>query len=122
MIHDDIRVLASRFGDEIPKPEAKAPFRIKGMGTRRGEPALIYTIPSHTRAKPYEKGVTLSEFSKALSQLKNNGSFERSWFSRNLPECAKEGSCNFTTIGGVLELLGIAKYQERGRYVTRENP
>jgi hypothetical protein len=31
--------------------------------------------------------------------------------------CAKEGGCNFTTIGGVFEVLGYAKY-ERGMYVT----
>lgn len=35
-------------GTAIPKPEAKAEFRIKGPGRRRGETAIIYTIPSHT--------------------------------------------------------------------------
>ena len=29
--------------------------------------------------------------------------------------CAKEGYCNFTTIGGLFELLGHATY-EQGRY------
>lgn len=49
-------------GSEIPKPEAKDVFRIKGLGIRRGESALVYTIPSHTGKKPYEKGIALSEF------------------------------------------------------------
>lgn len=90
------------------------------MGKRRGEDSLIYTIPSHTRDKPYEKGITLSEFEKSYSQLQETGCLERSWFTSYLKECAKEGSCNFTTIGGVFQLLGIAQYSERGKYQLLE--
>ena len=101
---------------EIPKPEAKEPFRIKGMGRRRDEEALVYTIPSHTRVKPYEKGITLPEFEKAFQELKETGSLTRSWFNASLPACKKEGTCNFTTIGGVFQMLGLVRYAERGRY------
>ena len=101
---------------EIPKPAAKEPFRIKGMGRRRGEEALIYKIPSHTRTKPYEKGVTLPELEKAFQELKETGSLTRSWFNESLPACKQEGSCNFTTIGGVFQMLGLARYAARGRY------
>jgi len=119
MISNKIIQLASDMaGDEIPKPEAKAPFLIKSMGVRRGESALIYTIPSHTGARRYEKGVTLSEFEKAYAQLQSAGHLDRSWFNSELSACAKEGSCNFTTIGGVFEILGLAKYAERGRYIS----
>jgi hypothetical protein len=115
----DIRRIAKDFsGREIPKPEAKESFLIKGMGVRRGEDALIYTIPSHTGRRPYEKGITLSEFSSAFSELNSSGELTRSWFNKNLQQCAKEGGCNFTSIGGVFEMLGLAIYAERGRYVS----
>ncbi len=115
---ENILDFATESGTEIPKPLAKKPFRIKGKGSRRGEEALIYTIPSHTGSKPYEKGVTVSEFALAQAELTRSGEFTRAWFKENLPSCAKEGACNFTTIGGVFELLGLARYEGRGRYVS----
>ena len=120
MIRDEVRNLAATSaGKVIPKPEAKAPFLIKGMGRRRGEPALIYTILSHTGRRPYEKGITITEFEKAYTQLKRIGAFDRSWFNENLSSCAKDGGCNFTSLGGVFQILGIAEYSERGQYIDR---
>lgn len=101
----------------IPKPQARDDFIVKGWGVRRGERALIYTIPNHkTPTKPYEKGLTASEWVKAFDHLMATGEFTRSWFDRSMPSCAKEGGCNFTTIGGVFELLGYAAYHDRGAY------
>jgi hypothetical protein len=106
-------------GLTIPKPNAKQPFKVKGWGTRRGEIALIYYIPSHTNpSKPYEKGVTITEFEQAYQQLINEGQIERKWFNENMIACSKEGGCNFTTIGGIFELLGIATY-EYGKYIKK---
>ena len=117
MIENRVLELAQNSqGMEIPKPEAKEAFRIKGLGTRRGETALIYTIPSHTGKKPYQKGITISEFEKAYLELKKSGCLTKAWFNRQLPACAKEGSCNFTSLGGIFEMLGFAKYTGRGEY------
>ena len=103
-------------GTIIPKPEAKADFVVKGWGKRRGENALIYDIPNHKNPnRPYQKGITESEFRKAYLQIVNDGTFSRGWFNRNLQSCAEEGGCNFTTIGGIFELIAIA-YYERGVY------
>jgi hypothetical protein len=103
-------------GTIIPKPRARAAFIVKGWGMRRAERALIYTIPNHrTPTKPFEKGVTVSEWFKAFERLSNAGHFSRSWFELSMPACAKEGGCNFTTIGGVFEILGHATYG-RGTY------
>jgi len=103
-------------GTVIPKPEARGDFVVKGWGTRRGERALIYTIPNHkTPTRPYQKGITVSEWQRAFDCLIANGEMSRSWFERSLPACAKEGGCNFTTIGGIFELLGHARH-ERGVY------
>jgi hypothetical protein len=103
-------------GTIIPKPKAQADFIVKAWGVRRGERALIYTIPNHkTATKPYEKGITVSEWVQAFERLTEAGDFSRSWFDRSMSACAKEGGCSFTTIGGVFELLGYAIY-DRGTY------
>ncbi|NTU44156.1 MAG: hypothetical protein HGA99_01360 [Chlorobiaceae bacterium] len=112
----DIR-LAIVFGTIIPKPAAKAPFLVKGWGIRREEQALIYKIPNHKKPeKPYEKGITVSEFEKAYQEIQRTGFFTRKWFDRTLSKCSQEGGCNFTTIGGIFQLLGIATYSKRGVY------
>jgi hypothetical protein len=108
------------FGAVIPKPEAKADFVVKGWGNRRAEPALIYLIPNHGDAsKPHQKGITESEFEMAFSELVSSGTLTRRWFNQYLSNCAKEGACNFTTIGGIFELLGEAAYSGRGVYELR---
>jgi hypothetical protein len=102
--------------DVIPKPQAKGNFIVKGWGIRRGERALIYTIPNRKdQEKPYQKGITISEWALAYDRLRSSGDFSREWFNQFMPQCAKEGGCNFTTIGGVFELLGLAHYS-RGIY------
>lgn len=107
-------------GTVIPKPEANAEFVVKAWGQRRGETALIYFIPNHGNpSKPHEKGVTESEFEKAFTALQKSGEFTRDWFNMYLPNCAMEGGCNYTTIGGVFVLLGDATYSSRGVHERR---
>jgi len=116
MIVEQIRRIAQP-GTVIPKPDAKANFIVKGWGRRRRENALIYFIPNHVNPRsPYEKGITESEWEQAYQQIIKNGEFNRAWFNRNMQACAKEGGCNFTTIGGIFKLLGIA-YYERPAYI-----
>ena len=103
-------------GMVIPKPEAKNDFLVKGWGRRRGEKALVYYIPNRINPnKAYEKGISESEFTLAFKQLMENGCFTRGWFKEHMKSCDKEGGCNFTTIGGVFEILGLANYS-RGSY------
>ncbi len=102
---------------KIPKPLAKGAFKVKGNGRRRGEEALIYTIPNHNNPnKPYKKGITVSEFERAYKQLTKTGQLSRHWFRQHLSQCDAEGPCNFTTVGGLFELLGEAVYESRGVY------
>jgi hypothetical protein len=116
MIFDRIKLVAPP-GTIIPKPEAKENFYVKSIGIRRDEKALIYTIPNHNKPQsPYKKGITVSEFEKAYQRLTTSGEFTKKWFIENLPECHKEGSCNFTTIGGLFILLGEAIYAGKGVY------
>ncbi len=116
MIADRIR-LKIKPNTVIPKPEAKLDFTVKGWGKRRNETALIYRIPNHKQpARPYEKGVTESEFETAYNEIMKSGDLTREWFNAKLSACAAEGGCNFTTIGGIFELLGVARRSERGAY------
>lgn len=104
-------------GSVIPKPETDTSFIVKAWGIRRGELALTYNIPNHkTPNKPHVKGITVSEFEKAFAELEGTGTFTRAWFNERLPDCAREGACNYTTIGGIFELLGEAVYLGRGVY------
>ena len=104
-------------GTRIPKPAATAPFKVRRVGKRRGERALIYTIPNHNDpTRPYEKGITATEFEKAYARLKRSGELTHGWFRDHLPGCAAEGSCNFTSLGGLFVRLGIAAYDRRGVY------
>ena len=106
-----------RPGTVIPKPQAKADFIFKRWGKRRGEHAFIYTIPNHkTPTNPYEKGITDSEWEQAAEHLMSAGNFTRSWFEQSMTPCAKEGGCNFTTVGGIFELIGYAVYDSPGVY------
>ena len=105
-------------GTVIPKPEARGDFIVKRWGRRRGERALVYTIPNHNDEKrPHEKGITESEWVKAYDRLTEAGEITRKWFRCAMADCNAEGSCNFTTIGGIFELLGVASYAQRGTYV-----
>lgn len=104
-------------GTAIPKPKSSRPYRTKGWGRRRGEPALVYLVPNRNNPDyPYEKGITESEFGRAYSRLIQSGEFNSTWFEIELAGCAREGDCNFTTIGGIFELLGEASYSDPGSY------
>lgn len=110
-------------GTIIPKPQAEKNFTIKGIGKRRNEEALIYIIPTNNPEKypkGHEKGITFNEFYSSYAILQETSKFERAWIETNLPECIKEGSCNFTTIGGIFELLGIAQYNNLGCYILKK--
>ena len=108
-------------GTVIPKPRARGIFVVKGWGTRRGERALIYKIPNNKNPeRPYEKGVTIPEFKQAYEKIVQFGEFSSRWFKENMNECSKDGSCNFTTIGGIFELLGLAVY-DYGTYIRKPN-
>ncbi len=117
IIHEVKRTLLP--GTNIPKPSSKGTYKVKGWGTRRGEEALIYMVPNlNDPSAPYEKGVTISELRLAYEQLQQKGEFSRKWFDSNLKGCAAEGGCNFTTMGGIFEVLGKARYA-RGKYIVK---
>ncbi|HEY6348199.1 MAG TPA: hypothetical protein VI636_02195 [Candidatus Angelobacter sp.] len=117
MIFREIKAQAQP-GTAIPETS----YRVKGIGKRRGEDALVYLIPNRkASSSPHQKGVTGLEFERAYQHLTEDGDFTRRWFKLNMPDCEKEGPCQFLAIGGLFVLLGRASKQ-RGRYVLRSEP
>lgn len=112
-----------RPGTIIPKPQSAGEYRVVGWGQSRGEDALVYSIPARlSGGKASKKRIKISDFKAAYHVLVKTGEFTHSWFKENLPDCAKDGSCNFTTIGGIFELLGEAQYAGRGVYLKAIDP
>jgi hypothetical protein len=111
------RIRQIKSGTVIPKPSARKDFVVKGWGERGGEEALVYLIPNHrNQSKPSQKGITASEWQSAYNRLVEEGELTKTWFQSYLPRCAAEEGCNFTTIGGIFSLLGLATYDRPGVY------
>lgn len=103
-------------GAILPKPRAKGDFVFLGWCESNGEEAIAYSIPSHkTPHRPFKKRIRVSELNKAYLEFQSSGELTREWFNTKLPKLAKEGACSFTTIGGLLILLGEAEYTS-GKY------
>lgn len=62
------------------------------------------------------KKVTFEEIESAIKAIEENGYINRSWHQINFPNISSSRPCNFTTIGGVLQELGVVDYVGRGRY------
>jgi hypothetical protein len=117
VIFEKIRAIPA--GTALP---GRTTYTVKGIGERRGQPALVYRIPrrpgSRTRS---EKGVTAAEFEQAYKQLVETGEITRKWFKANMSACAKNEPCNFTVIGRVFVMLGEAvTASARGRFMRRD--
>lgn len=110
-IIDRIKNICS--GTRIPKPESEDAYTVKGIGRSRGEDALVYFIPGTSGST---KRVPLSAFVWAEEQLSSTGKLLRTEFSHAYPEWDSDGSCNFTTLGGVFVFFGEAEYESRGVY------
>jgi len=69
-------------GTVIPKPAARRAFLVRRLGKRRDERAPIYTIPNHSDPKrPYEKGITATEFEAAYRRLMSFGELTHQCFA-----------------------------------------
>lgn len=107
-------------GDKIPLPSGKN-YEVIGWSERTEEDTLMYLIRKHENTKKQSrKGITASEFRKAYQKLNEDGSFDRKWYKRCFPKLNYDRPCNFSAIGGIFRLLGIAYYQELGIY-TKQN-
>lgn len=116
MILQRIKAVAKP-GTRIPKPRSTEIYTVVGWGQSRGEEALVYRLPTKAGTKKSSrKRITASAFVAGFEVLRKSGELTREWFARNFPTLEGDGSCNFTTLGGILELLGEAQYAGPGVY------
>ncbi len=57
------------------------------------------------------KTVSQEEFIEAFKKIKEDGYINRMWYVEKFPYQHKNKPCNFTTIGGVFEILKIVTYK-----------
>ena len=107
----------------IPKPLSKQVYVVVGWGRSRGEEALVYRLPPKPNTKKAStKRIPASVFEEANKELRGTGQITRVWFQRSFPVVDADGDCNFTTLGGVFELLGRAVYARPGVYKKVSKP
>lgn len=54
----------------------------------------------------------------SFNQVIINGEISKIWFNKMFPNQAKTSPCSFTTIGGILEHVGLVSYN-KNRYIKR---
>ena len=89
----------------------------------KGHPCVILYIheDNENNFLKYSTGnsgkiVSKAEFREAYQRLLDNHNFTKLWYIDNFPIKAKNSGCNYTTIGGIFILLGIANHIRNGRY------
>ena len=103
-------------GLKIPKPYAHSNYKIVKWAYKNGENIMYYSIPNKMNInKPYIKSIKESDFKKAYAQLLETGSLNRKWFNKELQHDSYCHPCNYTTIGGVFELLKIVTYDTKSK-------
>lgn len=103
-------------GSIIPKPRGSEEFVFCGWGVCSGDRAFCYTIPSRKPSgKVQQKKIKVDELLLAYAEFRRTGVLTRNWLKANMDRIASQG-CSFTTIGGILVLLGEAK-MERSKIV-----
>jgi len=104
-------------GTRIPKPRSKETYRFVRWGFSRGEEALVYQIPAKPGTKKLStKRIPRSVFEEAYETLLNKGEITKVWFANAFPKVDADGSCNFTTLGGIFQILNLAEWAGEGVY------
>ncbi len=104
----------------VPKPQSTETYRLVRIGKSRGARALVYELPKRPESKRVStKRIPLPVIEECAHRLFCTGSIKRTWFAEHYPQLESDGTCNFTTVGGVLQLLGLARYSGLGEYATR---
>ena len=105
-------------GTTIPKPQSKKVYLVIGWkNNRQGEDVLEYSIPTKSgTGKRSRKTIPSSVFEAAHETLCSKGQITKDWFANTFPKVDASGGCNFTTLGGIFEILKLVKRTSRGVY------
>ena len=98
----------------IPKPESGHVF-IEKIGTTK----IVETEKEGFQYSENRKYVPFETLFLCYKELLVSGELKTEWFKKTFPNEYKGRPCNFTTIGGVFELLNIATYKSRGVYIKK---
>ena len=55
---------------------------------------------------------------QAYNETITNGELSREWFNNKYPKQAMTSPCGFTTLGGILENVGLVSYNN-SKYIKR---
>ncbi|MCM3721185.1 hypothetical protein [Solibacillus isronensis] len=75
---------------------------------------IIYSIGN----KGNSKNITIEALENAFNEILTNGELSRTWFNKSYPSLAKTSPCNFTSLGGILEHIGLVEYIQK-KYIKR---
>lgn len=78
--------------------------KIIQRGKSRGEDAIVHEI-ANKEGKTYRKRVKISDILKAYNYYREKKELTRDWAKENIPECLKDGGCNFVVIRGLVEKI-----------------
>jgi hypothetical protein len=97
-------------GTSIPKVESTRNHQIKDWSFKGTKESFSYTVAS--------KSMRVSWIRGCFEELGKTGELRTAWFRESFYDGEDLGGCNFTTIGGLFILIGIAKRARKGLYVS----
>jgi len=97
-------------GTPIPKVDSTREYKIKQWSYRDGEERLSYTVAN--------KSIPVFWIRGCFEELRSTGELRTAWFRERFYHGKDLGGCNFTTIGGLFVLIGIAERAGAGFYVS----
>ena len=104
-------------GTIIQKPKSKKKYHFLGCGVSRGEESFVYELPTNPNTKrSSKKRIPCSAFNEAYKILLKNGEITKTWFASAFPKVNADGGCNFTTLGGVFQIIKLAEWINAGTY------
>lgn len=104
-------------GTEIARPHSTKTFTVVRWSKVHGEPAMVYRSPMKPGTRMFlEKRIAASMFTRCFEELARSGEITKPWFEQSFPDLKTGQNSHFTALGGVLELLGEARYVRPGVY------
>lgn len=109
-----IRILSDVLSEIKPNMKIKKP---------RKETKVISVYPdgfSYRIGKSNSKKVSFVEIDSAINELIDKHIITRDWYKISCLSEAHDKPCNFTSVGGVLEVLGYVKYKKSSYHSTEK--
>jgi hypothetical protein len=96
-------------------------FFLKWAKDDKGHMCLYYWFHSKDNKSKYTKRVVLFEFENLFREAQKKGYFTRDDFKEFCPSMANSSPCSFVLMVRILEFLGFAEYQGRGKSIILQN-